>query len=206
VWDADRDDRGVAGSIIGHMSNWDLDEGPFPANQVNTGFGWYYVLSPEYMVVDDAVLGMDGRDITHGTPYGLVVPGEGPALKVRTGHEHTWITLDVAVLDREPEPDPDAWEAIEQAVIEPSGQVRVAHQDGRVQPQYPDLTVGRDLRYLAVRVSVRGRDRPSSSSAVHPRHRPVEDHFVEAWPVSGPAPWHVLKRDAMTRDWERRSR
>jgi hypothetical protein len=204
VWYADRQGVGVPGNIAAQVSVHDLDEGPFDEHQIHTGYGCYHILSPDYLLTDDPVLGEDGLDITHGTPYGLVAPGKGPALKIRAGQEARWITLNVAVLDAEPALDLDQWEAVEQATIRPMGEVRVADDAGWPISNYPDLTDGRP-DFLAVRVSARGRDRRAYSGAVHPRRRVVEEHLIEAWPVVLPQPRAVLKRDTMTRNWERSS-
>jgi hypothetical protein len=102
---------GDPAKIIGRFSTNDLDQGPFPANQLHvSSFHTYYIISTGYDdLTDDAVLGPEGLDVVSGVPYGLVVPGEGPALRVRTGHQEGWITLDTEILNADPGADLEAW-------------------------------------------------------------------------------------------------
>jgi hypothetical protein len=125
------------------------------------------------------------------------VPGEGPALAIRTGHIGCWISLQVARRDSEPAAELEEWEAVEQVTMKPVGEVRViAGLIGKIEDHYPDLRGGHDTGYLAIRVSVRGRDKSGIPvSPLHPRRTPLEDHLIEAWPAAGPAPRVVLKRD-----------
>jgi hypothetical protein len=208
VWDADDPGAGEPGRILVQLSNADLDEGPFDPDQVHVAAGHYHLVSSGYdLFNDDPVLGYGGTDYVYGTPYGLIAPGEGPALRIRAGHQHGWIALTVVLCDAEPPADTAAWEAVEQVTLVPAGELRVADDLGRVQPQYPDLTGGRTAAHLAghlaVRVSARGRDAtrppPTADSA---RRTPTERHRVEAWPVSAAAPRQVLKRDRLTRRYE----
>jgi hypothetical protein len=205
VWDADLDGAGVPGRMLVQLSNTDLDEGPFDPNQLYLSFGHYHIVSTGYdFFDDDAILGLNGRDYTHGTPHGLIVPGQGPALRIRAGHKYGWITLNVAVCDAEPAIDLSVWDAVELATIRPVGEVRVADHAGEMQPHFPDLSGGRAVGHLAIRVSVRGRSStPPTPSAAHPRHTPVEHHVIEAWPVAAAAPRRVLKRDDLSLAYER---
>ena len=130
------------------------------------------------------------------------MPGEGPALAIRTGHQAGWISLQVARRDAEPAADLDQWEAAEQVTITPAGAVRVRGDlVGPIADQYPDLRGGHHSEYLTIRVSARGRDNPrgAPASPLNPRRDPLEHHFIEAWPVTGPAPHVVLKRDEVSR-------
>ncbi len=203
VWDAGRDGAGLAGNIGFQLSNQDLDEGPFDPDQIYVEYGHYHVLSPGFDLFDDPVLGYQGTDATRGTPYGLIAPGAGPALRIRAGHEG-WITLNVVVRDCEPATDLAGWEAAEQVTMRPAGEVRVAGQLGEVEPHYPDLTGGRETGHLAIRVCVRGRDTVTPTAlGTNPRRTPLEYHLIEAWPVAAAAPRVVLKRDQFSRDWEK---
>jgi hypothetical protein len=202
VWDADQEGAGDPAKRIGWTSNRQLDEGPFDPNQINVPYAQYYIYSVGYDLVGDPVLGRDGTDSVSGTPYGLIAPGMGPALAIRAGHEG-WISLQVALRDSEPAADLEAWEAVEQATIKPAGGVRIlADLIGKIEDHYPDLRGGHDTGYLTIRVSVRGRDKPGVVTALNPRRTPLEDHLIEAWPVAGPAPRLVLKRDEFSRRWE----
>jgi GNAT superfamily N-acetyltransferase len=184
------------------MSNRQRDEGPFDPDQIHVAFGHYHVLTTEYDLFADPVLGYEGTDYRHGTPYGLIAPGAGPGLRIRTGHDG-WITLNVVRHRREPVADLAKWEAAEQVTIQPAGQVRVADQLGEIQEHYPDLAGGRGDGYLAVRVSVRGRDQQVlTARGINPRRTPVEHHLIEVWPVPAPGPRVVLKRDEFSRAWE----
>src|SRR5258707_13651245 len=74
---------------------------------------------------------------------------------------------------------------------------------GTIDDQYPDLRGGHDTGYLAIRVSVRGRDKHGMpASPLHPRRTRLEDHLIDAWPVAGPASRVVPKRDEFSRRWE----
>lgn len=205
VWDADREGAGVPAKIICQMSSHELDEGPFDPDQIYLPYAIYHIYSVGYdFFEDDPVLAPGGTDSIPGTPYGLIAPGEGPALAIRPGHKG-WISLQVALRDAEPAADLEAWEAVEQVTMKPAGEVRVADIAGKIEDHYPDLRGGHDTGYLAIRVSVRGRDRlglPASADALHPRRARLEDHLIEAWPVAGPAPRVVLKRDEFSRRWE----
>ncbi len=205
VWDADREGAGVPAKIIGRMSSHQLDEGPFDPDQIYLPYGQYSIYSVGYdFFHDDPVLAPGGGHSIPHTPYGLIAAGEGPALAIRAGHEG-WISLQVALRDGEPPADLEAWEAVEQVTMKPAGEVRVADITGVIEDHYPDLRGGHDTGHLAIRVSVRGRDRlalPASAGALHPRRAPWEDHLIEAWPVTRPAPQVVLKRDEFSRRWE----
>ena len=157
VWDADQEGAGVPAKIICQLSNHDLDEGPFDPDQIYVEYGLYYVYSADYDLFEDTVLVPDG---TVGVPpYGLVVPGAGPSLAIRTGHHGGWISLQVARRDSETAADLDQWEAIEQVTIRPASEVRVrAALVGPVEEQYSDLRGGHDSEYLTVRASARGRE------------------------------------------------
>jgi hypothetical protein len=204
VWDADREGAGDAGHIMCQLSNHELDEGPFDPDQINVPYGQYYIFSAGYHFLhDDPVLATGGAGSTPGAPYSLIVPGQGPALAIRTGHEG-WISLKVALLDAESAPEPAEWEAIEQVTMQPAGEVRIiADIMEDFADQYPDLRGGHDTGYLAIRASVRGRDKPGlPASPLHPRRIPLEDHLIEAWPVAGPEPHAVIKRDGLSRGRE----
>lgn len=203
VWDAGQEGAGLAENIRCQLSNQDLDEGPFDPDQIYVEYGQYHVLSPGFDLFDDPVLGYEGTDATRGTPYGLIAPGAGPGLRIRAGHDG-WITLDVVVRESEPTTDLAGWEAAEQVTMRPAGEVRVADQLGEIEPHYPDLTGGREIEHLAVRVCVRGRDTFTPPAAgTNSRRTPVEHHLIEAWPVASAAPRVVLKRDQFSRDWEK---
>ena len=204
VWDSDKDGVGSPSLIIAQFSVFDLDEAPFPENQVQTGYCTYYIVSAGYDdFPDDAVLGGHGTDVVSGTPYGLVVPGEGPALKIRTGHPWGWITLDLAALRAEPALDLDAWDAVEQATLRPMGPLRVTHWNMEPADGAGDLAGLVAAGYVTIRVSARGRDsKTPADHSKNPRRVPVEHHRVQAWPVNGPEPRVVMKRDATTRYWE----
>jgi hypothetical protein len=204
VWDADREGAGVPAKKICQLSNQQLDEGPFDPDQICVPYAQYYIYSVGYDLFDDPVLAPGGTDSIPGTPYGLVVPGEGPALAIRMGHEGCWISLQVAPRDSEPAAELEEWEAVEQVTIKPVGEVRViAGLIGKIEDHYPDLRGGHDTGYLAIRVSVRGRDKNGiPASPLHPRRTPLEDHLIEAWPAAGPAPRVVFKRDEFSRGWE----
>jgi len=201
VWDADQEGAGVAANIVCQLSNH--DEGPFDPDQIYVEYGLYYVYSAGYDLFDDTVLVPDAGDSI--PPNGLVVPGAGPTLAIRTGHNGGWISLKIARHDAEPAADLDHWEAIEQVTIKPAGEVRVrADLVGPVEDQYPDLRGGHDCEYLTIRASARGRDRRIGvpASPLHPRRAPVEHHLIETWPATGPAPRAVLKRDEVSRRLE----
>lgn len=204
VWDSDSDGVGKASFIIDQFSVLDLDKGPFPKNQVEISFHTYYIVSAGYGDFDDdAVLGGRGTDVVSGVPYGLVVPGEGPALKIRTGHEGGWITLGLEALTAEPARDLEAWDAVEQATLRPIGPLHVTSWN--LEPaDGADLASLAAAEYVTIRVSARGRDSSETpgDGSTHPRRVPVEHHRVQAWPVNGPAPRVVMKRDATTRYWE----
>jgi hypothetical protein len=199
VWDADREGAGVPGKKICQISNHQLDEGPFDPDQIYVPYAQYYVYSVGYDLWGDPVLAPGGTD----TPYGLIAPGEGPALAIRAGHEG-WISLKVALRDAEPAAELQEWEAVEQATMRPTDEVRIlADLVGKIEDHYSDLRSGHDTGYLAIRASVRGRDRHGPpASALHPRRLPLEDHLIETWPAAGPAPRVVLKRDEFSRRWE----
>ncbi len=93
---------------------------------------------------------------------------------------------------------------VEQVTMKPTSEVRViAGLMGTIEDHYPDLRGGHDTGYLAIRVSVRGRDKHGlPASPLHPRRTPLEDHLIEAWPVAGPASRVVPKRDEFSRRWE----
>jgi hypothetical protein len=146
VWDADREGAGDPDKKIVQMSNHQLDGGPFDPDQINVPCGQYSIYSVGY----------------------------GPALAIRAGHEG-WISLQVALRDAERAAELEGWEAVEQVTMKPTGEVRVADLTGKVEDHYPDLRGVHDTGYLAIRVSVRGRDRlglPASAGALHPRRAP----------------------------------
>jgi hypothetical protein len=207
VWDSDQPGAGDPSNIIAQLSNDELDEGPFDPNQIYVDYGHYHVLSAGYNLFDDdPVLGYGGTDYGRGTLYGLIVPGAGPGLRIRAGHTG-WITLNVARYAAEPSTDLTQWEASEQVVVTPAGEVRIADQMGELESHYPDLAGGGTVEYLAIRVSVRGRGAPEPMPGpTHPRRTPLEEHLIEAWPATGPAGHAVLKRDVFSRNWESGSR
>jgi hypothetical protein len=204
VWDFDAPGIREPAKIIGSFSVHDLDQGPFLANQLQVSFHTYYIISAGYDdFPDDAVLGHDGLDVVSGVPYGLVVPGEGPALKIRTGHSDGWITLDTEILDAAPGADLDAWEAMEEATPRPQGELRVADWQQSPADGFPDLAGPARSGYLTIRVSARGRDAPRPAyGGRHPRRFPMEHHRVQAWPAEGPSAHAVVKRDTTTASWE----
>jgi hypothetical protein len=204
VWDSDKDGVGNPSFIIGQFSVYDLDEGPFPENQVEISYHTYYIVSAGYSDFDDdAVLGGQGTDVVYGMPYGLVVPGEGPALKIRTGHSDGWITLDLEALTAEPARDLEAWDAVEQATLRPTGALCVTNWNLEPAGGAGDLASLAAAEHVTIRVSARGRDTETPRyGSTHPRRLPVEHHRAQAWPVDGPAPRLVMKRDATTRTWE----
>lgn len=203
VWDSELQGVGEATTRAAMVSSHDLDSGPFPTNQLDIDHFTYYVISDDWDMPHDEVLGEFGTDIRYTEPNGLVVPGSGQALKIRTGHQCGYITLDVSILDSGPTSDPAAWEAVEQATIRAEGEVRICDWLMSCQDHFPDLTGGRRTGYLTVRVSARGRDdKITRGNAVHPRRVPLEHHLIETWPTAAPAPREVLKRDETTRYWE----
>jgi hypothetical protein len=204
VWDSGAGGVGNASFIIAQCSVFDLDKGPFPENQVEVAYYAYYIVSAGYGdIIADPVLGEEGSDVVLGLPYGLVVPGEGPALKIRTGHQGGWITLDTEALQAEPAGDLDAWDAVEQATLRPMGLLRVTHWNREPADGAGDLASLAAAEYVTIRVSARGRDSEiRTDHSKNPRRFPVEHHRVQAWPVTGPAPRAVMKRDATTRQWE----
>ena len=84
----------------------------------------------------------------------------------------------------------------------PPGEVLIAPLMGKDEDHYPDLRGGHDTEYVAIRVSARGRDKPGVVTALNPRRYPVEEHLIEAWPVTAPALRAVVKRDELTRQLE----
>jgi len=203
VWHSDREGVGVPGPHRVVVSALDLDAGPFPPNLLEIDHYTYYVAAGDHDITTDDVLGGYGTDIVHTVPQGLVVPGSGPALKIRTGHQCGYITLDVRVLESGPAADLAAWEAVEQATITPQAEVQIYTDQLADQDQFPDLTGGRRVEYLTIRVSARGRDaKAAHTPRVHPRRVPLEHHLIEAWPASALGPREVLKRDQTTRSWE----
>jgi len=178
VWDAEAEGVGETRRRAAQVTTHDLDPGPFPDNLLEIDFLTYYVASVNYDIHDDGIVGGQGRDVAHTVPYGLVVPGSGPALKIRTGHQWGYITLDVRMLDSEPAAELAAWEAIEQVTIRPQAEVRICDWKASLQDHFPDLTRGRRGSYLTIRVNARGRDAEiTRSPAVNPRRVPVENHL-----------------------------
>jgi hypothetical protein len=203
VWDSEREGVGEMGHRAALVTTDDLDSGPFPPTRLEIDHYTYYVVSDDYSVSDDEVLGGRGADVVYGVPHGLIVQGSGPALKVRTGHQSGYITVDVSIVDSAPAADLAAWEAVEQATIRPRAEVHVYDHGLSFQDHFPDLTGGRRTEYLAIRVSVRGRGAEiTRSPAVNPRRVPLEHHLIEAWPVAMPTARDVLKRDETTDYWE----
>ena len=204
VWDADRGGVGIAGNIVARASSTDLNEEPVDPGLIYVKFAHYHVLATGYMLFDDdPVLGFDGADYAHGTRHGLVVPGRGPGLRIKAGHKYGWIALRLALHNSEPRPDITRWEAIEEATIEPTGEVRIADDAGNIHQHYPDLTDGRETAYLTIRVSVRGRDfQAPTLGTVRHQHTPLEHHLIEAWAAPAPAPWRALKRDNLSRRFD----
>jgi hypothetical protein len=204
VWDFDKDGIGNPSLMIGRFSTFDLDKGPFPENQVHVAYHTYYIVSAGYSdFPDDAVLGEGGTDVVSGMPYGLVVPGEGPALKIRTGHAAGWVTVDLEALQAEPAGDLDAWDAVEQATLRPIGPLHVTHWNMEPASGVGDLASLGAAEYVTIRVSARRRDAViAGNRSKNPRRFPVEHHRVQAWPTDGPAPRVVMKRDATTVQWE----
>jgi hypothetical protein len=203
VWHSDREGVGVPGPQAVLVSTLDLDAGPFPPNLLEIDHYTYYIAAGDHDITTDDVLGGRGTAVVQGVPQGLVVPGSGPALKIRTGHQCGYITLDVRVLESGRAADLAAWEAVEQATITPQAEVQIYTDQLAAQDQFPDLTGGRRVEYLTIRVSARGRDAKAvHSPRVHPRRVPLEHHLIEAWPASALGPREVLKRDQTTRSWE----
>ena len=178
---------------------------PVPPDRLQIDYGFYYVMSGDCDITEDEVLGGMGTDVTHGVPNGLLVPGSGAAVKIRAGHQFGWIALDVRVRDSEPADDLGDWEAVEQATIRPDTEVQVFDHQYEWQEQFPDLTGGRRIEFLAIRVSTRGRDANPGQRGYSPTDPPLEWHRIEAWPVTAPAPRVVLRRDGTTRYWENAS-
>ncbi len=176
-----------------------------PPGRLQIDYHTYYVMSGDCDITGDEVLGGMGTDVTHGMPNGLVVPGSGAAVKIRTGHQFGWIALDVRVLGSEPADDLGDWEAVEQAVISPDTEVQVFDYQYEWQEQFPDLTGGSRTEFLAIRVSARGRDANPGQRGYSPTDPPLEWHRIEAWHVTAPAPRTVLRRDETTRYWENAS-
>ena len=202
MYHCDRDGVRV-GRRAALVSTLDLDAGPFTPNLLEIDHYTYYVAAGDHDITADDVLGGFGTDVVHGVPQGLIVPGSGPALKIRTGHQSGYITLDVRVLESDPAAGVAGWEAVEQATIAPRAEVQIYTDQLAVQDQFPDLTGGRRAEYLTVRISVRGRDAKAMHHArVDPRRLPLEHHLIEAWPASAFASREVLKRDQTTRYWE----
>jgi hypothetical protein len=203
VWDADRGGVGVAGNIIASADSDDLDKGPFDPDQIWLSFAHYHVVSAGYdMFGADPVLGFHGTSYVYGRPPGLIVAGQGPALRVMAGHKSGWITLQVALHGTQPPADTTRWEAVEEATVTPVGEVRVADHTGNVHQHYPDLTGGRDLAHLTIRISVRGREARPTPGAGSQRRRPLEHHLIETWPATAMLPRRVLKRDGLSRSDE----
>lgn len=203
VWDFGRQGVGDATRRAAVVTTHDLDPGPFPPNLLEIDHYTYYIAAGDHDITTDDVLGGYGTDVRFTEPNGLVVLGSGPALKIRTGHQFGYITLDVRVLESGPAADLAGWEAVEQATITPQAEVQIYTDQLADQDQFPDLTGGRRTEYLAIRVSARGRDaKITRSNAVHPRRVPLEHHLIEAWPAAAPTPRQVLKRDETTRYWE----
>jgi hypothetical protein len=176
---------------------------PVPDNLLEIDHYTYYIAARDFDVAADRVLGGSGTDVTHGVPQGLIVAGAGPGLKIRTGHQSGYITLDVRRTAAEPAADRSAWDAIEQATIGPLTRAGIFNDRLEIQEQFPDLAGGRRTEYLAVRVSARGRDTTTARSpAADPRRFPLEQHLVEAWPAAGPAPREIYQRDETTAYWE----
>jgi hypothetical protein len=205
VWDWDREGVGDIAGIVAQVNTHDLDTEPVAQNLLEIDHGTYYVVSREtdYNFTDDDILGSRGTDAVHGVPQGLVVAGSGPVLKIRTGHQSGFITVDVSLLDSAPARDLSAWDAVEQATISTWAPVEIVDWLWSAQDQFPDLTAGRRIDYLTIRVSARGRDaKTDTTPATNPRRVPVEHHLLEAWPASSPSPREVLKRDQTARYWE----
>jgi len=173
-----------------------------PPDRLQIDYGTYYVMSGDYGITEDEVLGGMGTDVTHGVPNGLLVPGSGAAVKIRTGHQFGWIALDVRVLDSEPADDLGDWEAVEQATIRPDTEFQVFDHQYEWQEQFPDLTGSCRTEFLAIRVSACGRDANRGQRGNSPTDPPLEWHRIEAWPVTAPALRVVLRRDETTHYWE----
>jgi hypothetical protein len=201
VWDADQKGAGNPKHIICQLSSDQLDEGPFDPDTVYVPYMSYYISEVDYdFFEDDIALMSEGAQ-------GLIVPGDGPAIEIRTGGEGRWISRKAALRDSDPDPDLDTWEAIEQVAIEVADPVRFTDKPGGMDPGLTDLRGGRDSEYLAIRVSVRGRDkRTMPASGLNPRRTPWEHHLIETWPAAAPAPHVVLKRDETSRYWESTAR
>ena len=153
-----------------------------------------------YNVVITDKRGRRGLDITTGTPFGLIIPGDGPALKIVTGHSGGWISVDIERLQAEPADDLSAWEAVEQVTLQPQGLLLLANWRTEFAADFPPLANSAEDAYVAVRVSARDRDRPRTG--VDSRRHPVEHHRVQTWPVAGLSPRVVLKRDSITSSLE----
>lgn len=200
VWDWDQEGVGAVQRIVARVGTDDLDAEPAAPNLLEIDHYTYYAVSQEtdYDFTADDILGVRGADVVHGVPQGLVVPGSGPALKIRTGHQSGFITVDVSVLQNAPAADLSAWDAVEQATLKPRAQVEIRDWLLSAQNQFPDVTGGRRVDYVTVRVSAKGRDAKAATT----RRRPLEHHLIEAWPASAPVPREVLKRDETSRYWE----
>jgi hypothetical protein len=184
VWDADRGGVGVAGNIVARSNSDELDARSPDPEQIYARFAHYHVISTRCdMFVDDPVLGSRGTDYVYGSPHGLVVPGDH-SLRIKVRYKYGWVALRVVLHESEPVAESTQWEAIEEAAIVPVGEVRVADDTGNVHQHYPNLTGGRDVTHLAIRVSAR-------------RQAAIEEHLIEAWPTSVPVPWRALKRDTV---------
>ncbi len=82
----------------------------------HVAFGHYHVLATGYTCSPIPYSATRGPDYRHGTPYGLIVLGAGPGLRIRTGHDG-WITLNVVRRRREAVADLSAWDAVEQVTF-----------------------------------------------------------------------------------------
>lgn len=199
VWDNDRAGPGDFSHVAAYALN--NPEEPRRPDEISVDFFQYYVASADYEVADDAILGGDGTEWSLGTRADLIVPSDGPAMLIRTGHQFGYITVDATRHESEPAPDLAGWEAAEQVTIRPQGPVRVYTNEWVAQEQYPDLAGGLDPGYLTIRVSARGRDANRSARGRNPG-QPREQHRIEAWPATGPAPRLVLQRDQTSQYWE----
>ena len=199
VWDNDRPGAGDFSHVAARARN--SPEEPRRTDEISMDFFQYYVASTGYDVSADEILGLDGLEWSHGTRAGLIVASQGPAMLIRTGKQFGYLTVEASRFDREPEPDLDDWEAVEQVVVQPEGPIRVFTNEWVPQEQYPDLADGVGRGCLTIRVSARGRD-ANSGLRGRPADRPEEQHRIQVWPAAGPAPRQVLRRDQTSRYWE----
>ncbi len=126
VWDNDRAGPGDFSHVAAYALN--NPEEPRRPDEISVDFFQYYVASADYEVADDAILGGDGTEWSLGTRAGLIVPSDGPAMLIRTGHQFGYITVDATRHESEPAPDLAGWEAAEHGDNPPAGTGPRLHQ------------------------------------------------------------------------------